>query len=773
MDISGLLHWNIIDDDIETYKNFSSILYQNTFLKKIYNNTNFGLLEPIEFFDLETYQISVTNIIYILSFITNHDIKYVKNIQYPQIISEYGHLVLEMNTLNQLDIINTNTNFKNGSLFNIINKTNTLIGKRGLKNLLLKPFCDPKIINERYLLTTEFEKFLESIPKKNNKTISFILTEICDFEKLHRKMSLHVLHPHEFYSLHITYLKISKLIEIIKENKNDYLISNLLPDENNIKCLNTYIDEYSKLFSLEELKKYSLQDNSQSLQNFFNKKCIKEIDDIELKISNINKKINDLRNLLLYNDSVSQQNEKDNKKEELLKLSYSENDGYHFICTKSRCLTIQKSLDKELLSKLIIKTNTSICKIWTEDLKKLSLDLINTKDVLYKLIRHHYFISLENFFKKFNNLFHTLKLFIETLDIINSNILCKYSYNYCKPEIKIKQDSTQISFIEAKNMRHPIIERLNNKTEYVPNDISLNQNSKGMILYALNSSGKSSLLRSIGLCIVLAQCGLYVPCDEFVFYPFKSIITQVDMYDNLWKGQSSFVSEMIGLKKILKLADSHSLILSDELTKGTEVISATSIFASAVLELLKKNAKFIFTTHLQNVAKLDIITEKKDLNICHLNVEIIEENGKNNIIFHRKLTPGPCSELYGLEVAKAVGLENDFMNMAFDIRNNIINKKTKIISTKKSRYNKSKIVDVCEICNYYPSKKTDIPLDVHHIDFQCTADENNFTKHFHKNSNHNLVCLCKKCHQDVHSKKLNIKGYIQTSSGVKLNWNSL
>ena len=287
-----------------------------------------------------------------------------------------------------------------------------------------------------------------------------------------------------------------------------------------------------------------------------------------------------------------------------------------------------------------------------------------------------------------------------------------------------------------------------------------------MILYALNACGKSSLLRSVGLSVIMAQCGMYVPCSRFVYSPFSTIVSQVELSDNLWKGQSSFKYEMIGLRKILKIADSKTLVLSDELTKGTEAVSATSIFASAALELSKRNCKFIFTTHLTDVAKLQEIQNDRGIMICHLNVEFND----SEIVFGRKLKPGPCDELYGLEVAKAIGLESTFIENAFAIRNKMVNRSEKLVSTRRSRYNSKKILDSCEICEWKPLKNTDIPLDCHHIKFQCTANDQNFTGHYHKDSLYNLVTLCKMCHIKVHSGDIDINGYQQTTNGVKLDY---
>lgn len=742
----------------ENYKMYTKSDYQNLYLKKIYSHINFGLLNPIEYFDLCMYQLSIFNILKTIDFITKHDEKYIKNLQIPKIIHEYDYLTLEMNTLNQLDIIQKPKLQHLGKcLFDVINKTITSIGKRGLKNLLLKPFKNSEIIESRYKLADSFENIINKLPK--NKFDNYLI-EICDFEKLHRKLGLQALHPHNFYSLHNSYNKIIDLTTLITDDE----LQKKCLSENTLYNLNSFISEYSSIFDIYELKKYNFTDISNDITHIFKKGYIKEIDDIQNEILDINNKIEDFRIKL---EKIIIKTGKLQNSNDLIKVVYSDTEGYTLTCTKLRFNLLKKGMEINDFEKLHVKTNTNICKITSDNFKELSIQLSLKKDTLCKLTKIHYIEKLNYFYDKYTklNLFNELKNFVELIDILNSNFKCKKQFNYCRPKII----SSKNAFLNAKDLRHPIIEQLYNNLEYIPNDICLDENTNGMILYALNSSGKSSLLRSIGIVVILAQCGLYVPCSNFEYYPFTSIITQVDMFDNLWKGQSSFVSEMIGLKKILKLADSNSLVLSDELTKGTEVISATSIFTASILELLNKNSKFIFTTHLHQVSCLNVIKNQKKLNICHLSVEIKD----NEIIFHRKLKPGPCSELYGLEVAKAVGLDSKFIDVAFDIRNELVKSKKQIISTKKSKYNCKKVVDSCEVCGYYPVNRTDIPLDIHHIDFQCTADENNFTRHFHKNSLHNLVCLCKQCHQDVHLGKFIIHGYIQTTNGIKLNWEAV
>ena len=148
-------------------------------------------------------------------------------------------------------------------------------------------------------------------------------------------------------------------------------------------------------------------------------------------------------------------------------------------------------------------------------------------------------------------------------------------------------------------MRHALIEHLNKEEAYVPNDISLEVDKNGMLLYGTNAVGKSSLIKSIGISIVLAQSGMFVPCSSFVYFPYKSVFTRILGNDNIFKGLSTFAVEMCELRTILTNCCENSLVLGDELCSGTEIDSALAIFASGVNYLCKKKATSVSYTHLR------------------------------------------------------------------------------------------------------------------------------------------------------------------------------
>lgn len=726
-----------------TFNEYSKLYVQNTFFKEVYTHINFGLIQPIEFMNIDKYPLSIINLMYTIDFIGRHDSSYLHFLNLPKIIQENANLILELNTVSQLNIVGKlGTKSKPESVFDVINFTKSAIGKRHLLSLLCKPFKDPSIINWRYLVTEELGKI--------NSTVEHLLDDIYDFEKMHRKMGLELLHPYEFVKLNSTYNTILKINDAI-QNKCD--LSDLVLNNTYMSLLNEYMDNYIKKFNLEKMKNMDLNTNKDEIVNYFNTGIIPELDEIEQHIVSLEEKRENLR--LYYDEKINT-----NKTNEMIKLMYTENEGYSFMCTRIRYqVLLNKLKDEGIKVDFKIKQTNNTTKFYPEQLLKLSSELLNYRDLLHKKIKIHYLNTITSYYTLYRELFTKLKLFVETVDVCQSNYKCSQVYKYTKPTLI----HTHEAFVKATELRHPIIERLGKR--YVPNNITLDKHSNGILLYGLNSAGKSSLLRAIGINVILAQCGLYVPSKEFEFSPFDTIISQVDLTDNLFSGKSSFITEMMGLKKILKCSSDRTLVLCDEMCKGTETNSSISLVTVTLLKLLNDNAKFFFTSHLHDITKMDIIKNNSKVKICHLAVSI--KNG--DIIFERQLKSGSGSELYGLEVAKTLLDNNELIDMAFDIRNDLINNNTSIISNKKSVYNKKKHVKKCEICNSTRNLETD------HIVPQCEADENGFleSQSHHKNESFNLAILCKSCHLKKTQGQIIIHGYKDGLNGQFLDYEVL
>ena len=383
----------------------------------------------------------------------------------------------------------------------------------------------------------------------------------------------------------------------------------------------------------------------------------------------------------------------------------------------------------------------------------------------------------------------TFSKFIAEIDVVQSNVLNAIEKGYVCPEIDMNNSH---SFVKANKIRHPIIEHISKNTKYVPNDIVMGKdNIDGMLLFGVNAVGKSSLMKSIGINIIMAQAGMYVASSHFTYKPYHYLFTRIRSNDNIYAGLSSFEVEMKEFKVILKYANENSIILGDELCSGTETQDATALVASGVRTLSKRKCSFIFATHLHFLADMSYIKELENVKLFHLLVERDVHN-PSKLIYSRKLQPGNGPKSYGILVCETMELEHDFILKAKEIResmnsiktlmngeSNNTNNDTRIGNESLninhtsigSKYNINKIISTCEIC------KNTNATDVHHINQQCDANENNIINDnengiFNKNKLWNLVSLCKKCHQNVHSYPpiIIIEGYQTTSSGIELNY---
>jgi DNA mismatch repair protein MutS len=301
------------------------------------------------------------------------------------------------------------------------------------------------------------------------------------------------------------------------------------------------------------------------------------------------------------------------------------------------------------------------------------------------------------------------------------------------------------SSVEVTGLRHPILERLT-KVPYVSHSLVLKEGEAGLLLYGMNASGKSSLMKALGLCVLLAQTGFPVPATGMRLAPFTAIFTRILGNDNLWAGLSSFAVEMTEFREILQLADERSLVLGDELCSGTESLSATALVAAGVETLAVRGTKFVFATHLHELAALIPASVKT----FHLRVNY--DAATDQLIYDRRLEPGSGSALYGLEVCRALDLPTGYLDRATSIRKQLAG----VVSPHRSVYSADCVVDRCGVCGSECKG-----LEVHHIQHQAAGVDNKAS---------NLVCLCTRCHDDHHGGRLVIEGWKETATGRILAW---
>jgi DNA mismatch repair protein MutS len=466
------------------------------------------------------------------------------------------------------------------------------------------------------LTKTENSHFIELFRKQ--------IAQIRDIEKVCRQLISQKVYPSTMYYLFQSINIISQLNVCLYENKElcDYLCSDFNTNEPVKYIENTcsgIINDINNLLYIEECKTVNTINVFE--ENIIRKGVSEKLDHI-VNIYNDNLNIfhevkirlNGLMRLHGYNNEI-----------EYIKIHETEKSGLSLQITKTRSTLFKKVISQILNSdsihkKIIIKepqfefslsdikfsTASSSCdEIDFTELNKVSKDILHYKEQMNTLITETYLQILQQIEKKWFHDLENLGNFIAKMDVLQcKSYIAKY-YNYCKPEIVLTDSSK--SFVNAYELRHCLIEHLQQNELYVTNDISLgdtmgNMNNKdGILLYGTNAVGKTSLIRALGISIILAQSGMFVPCSRFQYKPYHSIFSRILGNDNIFKGLSTFAVEMSELRIILKMADENSLILGDELCSGTETESAMSIFVAGLMELHEKESSFIFATHFHEI----------------------------------------------------------------------------------------------------------------------------------------------------------------------------
>ena len=553
-----------------------------------------------------------------------------------------------------------------------------------------------------------------------------------------------------------------------------HIESNLINDVNEFKG---YLEQ---TFNLDVSARFRID---QINDNIFNDGIYPTIDTI------LEKQNHEISKLELVSTHIDKLFEKDkliaNTKNGYADIGYLESEGYSINLTKNRFTMIEKDLKDSFITiegthhffkDFHYKHLKNAVKINAKIFEEITQSFENNQVKLVSLVKERYLETLLALENRFSHLLDELIVFIANIDVAISNAKCTKSMNLSRPILQSKSNA-----YEAIGLRHPIIEANEQRGVYVPNDIYLGEGIEtkhnhitlnasngakvnGVLLYGINSSGKSSLMKSIGLSVILAQAGFFVPCTELKLGIYNHLFTRIISQDNLYKGLSTFSVEMMELKNIFNRATEHSLILGDEISQGTETESGLAIVAGAILKLLELKATFIFATHLHQLKNIEQLQKIDSLILLHLGVTYDEKN--DTLIYNRQLQLGMGSSLYGLEFAKSLHMDKTFLKNAYQIRENLLGKSSELKTLthkKRSRYNKNLYVTKCALCEE--------PVeDVHHIAEQNLANDTGMIGSMDKNHKYDLIALCKRHHKLIHERKIHISGFFMTSKGIKLHY---
>ena len=730
--------------------------YQKEILSKFYRFDHFDIF--IQNFNENI--IATQSLCYLLDFIFQHNPQLVNKISEPVFENSSKRLTLANHSLKQLNIISDGNvkPSKYSCVSQMLNECYTAMGKRMFLYNILHPICDMEELSLEYDVTEYAVGMLPFF----EETARPHLLHIKDLSKFERQVFLKKITPKAFTILYSNLRHIVEIFIALKENT--VIMSYLGRHIANVACLESLCMKVMSF--IEQHLVLSVAVDVDQFQQF-DTNCIQQGVDAELdkKTALLTESELTLEAIRAYLNQLIEQGEKKACKTDYVKLHETEKNNYSILCTSRRCKLLEDALpSKETTISLQLNNDKTVsftlCKgqfvyekqssanntitnpIISSLCKAISATKISMKDQI-TVVYHQFIEQFGNFFQE-DLLF--ISDFVTRVDVLFTKACIAKKYNYCKPHIDV---TAAKAFVEARGLRHCLIERFQLNEIYVTNDVSLGTGgTDGILLYGTNAVGKTTLIRALGIAIILAQAGLFVPCASFVFKPYRHLFTRIIGNDNIFKGLSTFEVEMSELRTILRMMDADSLVLGDELCSGTETISAISIFVAGIQRLYHAKSSFIFATHLHEIVDYEEITTLTTVQLMHM--EVLYNKEQDMLVYDRKLKEGPGANMYGLEVCKSLNLPMDFLDAANEIRIKYSDGINSILSLKSSRYNVHKLVSMCEKCGKQMGR------EVHHLQHQADANEDGIIATsdavFHKNHFANLMTLCEKCHLQEHKK---------------------
>tara|TARA_B100000315_G_scaffold116653_1_gene106977 strand:+ start:12663 stop:15311 length:2649 start_codon:yes stop_codon:yes gene_type:complete len=537
-------------------------------------------------------------------------------------------LGLDSSTIQSLDLTYEKGNINKGSLLSLLDKTITSMGARKLKGWILKPLIDLEQITLRHKVV---EEFVENIFLRSD--IRDLLKGIHDMERIIGRISFSLFGARDMVALKKSALILPELWRKLEEISS-HLMQKILKDWDNLLDLVDLIDK-------------AVMENPPAVMK--NGGVIKD---------GFNKELDELRSILRDGKSwITRLEEEEKKKTGIttLKVRYNKIYGYYIEVTK-------KNLDA-VPENYIRKQSLVNCERFiSQELKEYEEKILGAEEKMIAL-ENQILQTLREKVAKEGKRVQKMAAKIAEIDVLLTFSEVSAKYNYAKPEMN---NDFELVITDG---RHPIMERMDLETGFIPNDTNMDcDQNRIMIITGPNMAGKSTYLRQVALIVLMAQMGCFVPAKEAKLGIVDKIFSRVGAQDNILKGQSTFMVEMNETANILNNATNRSLIILDEIGRGTSTFDGISI-AWSVVEYLhdksKAGAKTLFATHYHELTELSMILD----GVKNYNVLVREWNDK--IIFLRKIAEGGADKSYGIQVARLAGLPDEVLCRAKEVLSNL------------------------------------------------------------------------------------------------------
>lgn len=570
----------------------------------------------------------VTTLKHLLFYIIENKKGDMHHLQKAILLKSSNYLEFDNNTKRNLELTETlRRKERTYSLFWLLDKCKTAMGSRFLKETISSPLTSKKEIIRRYdivsLLSTEFILRDELIKALDN---------VYDLERLTGRISYGNLNAKDLLQLKTSLEELPNIKKILKELKYD-------------KEINTY-DELTSLLekAIREDAPFTLKEGRLIKQGYN-----KELDELK-EISSGSK------DFILK----LEQEERERTGIKTLKVGFNKIFGYYIEVSKSFIKDIKEEFGYDR------KQTLANCERYTTKLLKEKENIIlGAEDKIINL-EYKLFMDIREVVKRYiKDLQKTSKTICE-IDMLQAFSVVSDEYKYTRPQIT---DENKVKLIES---RHPVVEKVLNNN-YVSNDIIMDNNTSILLITGPNMAGKSTYMRQMAITVIMAQMGCFVPAKEAQLPIFDKIFTRIGASDDLVSGSSTFMIEMEEANYAIANATDKSLILFDELGRGTATYDGMSL-AEAILEYIHNNikAKTMFSTHYHELTNL----EKKLKHLKNVHVSAVEEDSK--ITFLHKIKNGSVDKSYGIHVASLANLPKELIDNATKILNQYENKKTKV-----------------------------------------------------------------------------------------------
>ena len=602
---------------VSTYNNESN----NEFLNKIVINKN------IELSKLEN--VAATLLLNYVEDTQKGSIEQINNIEKYEIEK---YMQLDTTTRKNLEILEANREkTKKGSLLWVLDETVTAMGGRALRHWLESPLLNIDEIKKR-------QNAVDVLYKSNiyRDELKEILKSVYDIERLISKVVGGSVNARELTSLKNSLMKLPQLKKLLEK------ISNETKDEYFTEFLET-IDTLEDVYTL--IDKAIVEDAGVTIKEggIIKDGFSKQVDEYRMASSKGQEWLMELE---------AKEKERTGIKGKWLRIGYNRVFGYYIEVTNAYKNQVPE--DRYIRKQTLAGAERYV----TEELKEIEEKILGAKEKLVDVEYDLFCRIREEVAQQVIRIQKTASI-VSILDVLCSFATVAVNNKYVKPEI------TQDGVIDIKNGRHAVVEKALKNEQFIPNDSYLNNESdRFLIITGPNMAGKSTYMRQVALITYMAQLGCFVPADSAKISIVDRIFTRIGASDDLAMGQSTFMVEMQELSNILENATKNSLIILDEIGRGTSTYDGLAI-AWATVEYIadkeKVGAKTLFATHYHELIEL----ESKIEGVKNYSVEVKEKG--DDVIFLRKITPGGADESYGIYVAKLAGIKRSVISRAKEI----------------------------------------------------------------------------------------------------------